>query len=647
MTQIEQLDVPAPGVESAIEGKLRQAWRKERRFVHLRGMSILVLWAAALVAVDFLLDFMLEMPGWARLALLAVNIGSLVWAVKHYWLKGLRGYDPVRVSLEVERLHPDLKSLLVSFVQLRHGGGNADASPALIAALRRQAVEVTRPLNFRRIVSYKDIRRLLVVCVCVVVFFCGISINWPAHLKALFLRLVNPNSTVAYPTRTNIREVYAQVVTGAAADDAANIATAGGNGQGGSGESWARCPCHGDASVRGGQSLQINVLWGGMTPSEEKRKLFRKGSGGAWEPGIPLKQGKDGRFLYRFDGLYDAFDYYVKLGDATSGTYSVRVAPTPHIRKMKVRVAYPRYTCIGPRDFEDLNVDAPQGSVLQWQLDFDMPLAQAQWIKGEVGSAVDAMPQSAPGANALPPTTRQWHQATKPTATTMSSGQLADNQAVLMNLSADGKSATVMVAADESLAYHFNWTDKEHGFEYADDITYRVGVTPDNPPEVELLKPSGDVRATIKKKLDIAFKATDDYGLVNGWFVYRINDGEEKKLPLEKLSGPSADKPALVAERQATWPVKEKIPELNEGDTLTFAIEVSDNYPGKDGPNLSRSRQCRMTIVSQAEYLQWVLEEEKRLVTEINGMQSEEKAASEQVDKIQQPSSAPTTAPGK
>jgi hypothetical protein len=314
---------------------------------------------------------------------------------------------------------------------------------------------------------------------------------------------------------------------------------------------------------------------------------------------------------------------------------------------MKVRVAYPRYTCIGPRDFEDLNVDAPQGSVLQWQLDFDMPLAQAQWIKGEVGSAVDAMPQSAPGANALPPTTRQWHQATKPTATTMSSGQLADNQAVLMNLSADGKSATVMVAADESLAYHFNWTDKEHGFEYADDITYRVGVTPDNPPEVELLKPSGDVRATIKKKLDIAFKATDDYGLVNGWFVYRINDGEEKKLPLEKLSGPSADKPALVAERQATWPVKEKIPELNEGDTLTFAIEVSDNYPGKDGPNLSRSRQCRMTIVSQAEYLQWVLEEEKRLVTEINGMQSEEKAASEQVDKIQQPSSAPTTAPGK
>jgi len=394
--------------------------------------------------------------------------------------------------------------------------------------------------------------------------------------------------------------------------------------------------------VRGGQSLQINVLWGGMTPSEEKRKLFRKGASGQWEPGIPLKQGKDGRFLYRFDGLYDAFDYYVKLGDATSPTYSVQVAPAPHIRKMKVRVAYPQYTQIKPRDFDELNVEAPAGSVLQWQLDFDMPLSGAQWIKGEVGTVEEAMPQSAPASG--PAATKP--AATRPTATTMSSAQVADNQAVVMKLSPDGKSATVTIAAQESLAYHFNWIDKDHGFEYADDITYRVGVTPDNPPEVEMLRPSGDVRATIKKKLDLAFKATDDYGLKDAWFVYRINDGEEKKLPLETLS-PKPDQPVLIAEKQVTWPVKEKIPELNEGDTLTFAIEVSDNYPAKEGPNLSRSRQCRMAIVSQAQYLQWVLEEEKRLVTEINGMQAEEKAASEQVESIQQPTSAPATAPAK
>ena len=53
-----------------------------------------------------------------------------------------------RVALEVEGRHPELESLLVSYVQIGSAQG-VDASPALIRAMERQALEVTGPLDFR------------------------------------------------------------------------------------------------------------------------------------------------------------------------------------------------------------------------------------------------------------------------------------------------------------------------------------------------------------------------------------------------------------------------------------------------------------------------------------------------------------------
>ena len=42
--------------ENLIEDKLRDAWRQEQRFFHLRGMARFLIWLVAMVVVDLVID---------------------------------------------------------------------------------------------------------------------------------------------------------------------------------------------------------------------------------------------------------------------------------------------------------------------------------------------------------------------------------------------------------------------------------------------------------------------------------------------------------------------------------------------------------------------------------------------------------------
>ena len=76
------------------------------------------------------------------------------------------------------------KNLLVSFVQLGQSA-DPDASPALLAALRRQAVQDTAPINFREIVNYRELKKLFAVSAIAVLLFGGYSFNFPEFMNRL------------------------------------------------------------------------------------------------------------------------------------------------------------------------------------------------------------------------------------------------------------------------------------------------------------------------------------------------------------------------------------------------------------------------------------------------------------------------------
>ncbi|SVE59361.1 uncharacterized protein METZ01_LOCUS512215, partial [marine metagenome] len=193
-----------------IEDKLLQAWRQEQRFFHLRGLCRFLIWLVAMVLVDFVVDWQIffrsrwETPG---ILLLGLNGLVLLWVLWREWYRHLEPYDALRVALEVEKKHPELRSVLVSFTQFKDFKvDKTQASPELLEAMRKQAITLTRPLDFREVVDFGQLKRLAIVSLASIAFFLAISVQWEDHMRLLFQRLMGEN--VEYPTETMIQEPF-------------------------------------------------------------------------------------------------------------------------------------------------------------------------------------------------------------------------------------------------------------------------------------------------------------------------------------------------------------------------------------------------------------------------------------------------------
>ena len=327
---------------SAVEAKIRKAWRKERRFFHSRGVCFFLLWALALILLDFLVDWLFLIPGYGRIILLSVNVAALASVMWREWVRHLRRYDPVRTALQVETRHPELQSLLVSFVQISDDpGAAAISSPALIRALQRETIEATRPLDFREIISFRELKRIFLLSLVVIAFFAAISINWSKHLRVLLLRMINPSATTEYPTRTRILAVT------------------------------------GDITAQQGDNVPIEATAGGVVP--KSATLYVRPRDGNWETMV-LMASEDGIYQHRFQEVYQNFRYRFRVGDAASKEYEVRVIPPPRILETRVHLRFPPYTGRREETVDILNLEVPEGTEIEWQLWCDMTLAEAKMV---------------------------------------------------------------------------------------------------------------------------------------------------------------------------------------------------------------------------------------------------------------------------
>ena len=541
---------------ATVERKLRLAWKRERRFHATRGICHLLLWVGALVIVDVLVDWLFLLPGYGRMALVVVNLGTLAIVFYRSWWRHLRRYDPVRIALQVERRHPDLKSILVSYVQFGQGGAaaaHAEAmSPQLVEATRRLAVVATEPIDFREIINWRDVTRVSVFSACVVLCCGAISLNWPEFFSTLFYRLLNPSADAAYPTRTHLDEI-----TGA-------------------------------VTVPQGSPVALQARASGLLPASGT--LMIRPQEGEWER-IIVPQTEGGLYVYRFDQVMRPFTYRVRVGDVTSENYEVQVIPAPHVLRTRVHLKFPDYTRLPEKDADTLHLEVPEGTRVSADLLCDRPLAAAAVIQE--------------GGTPTP-----------------------------MRLDAGGRTASIAWTVTQSFPFRFRWTEREHGFVYEGDVTYFIRVVPDAPPDVEIVSPTEDDKATVEKRLTVRFRAADDYGVAKATLVYSLNGGAEQRRDAGVF-----DRAAV--EDQAVWKLKEALAGLKEGDTLTFAVEVADNRAGEGGANVARSRPLRLDIVSVPEYLRYMLEKRERAYKEIGAMHEDETGASKEVKGIREEVGAP------
>ncbi len=541
---------------SPIEDKLREAWHQERRYIHMRGASRFALWLIALVALSFLIDWGIlsraELHGGVGLLLLLVNFGILTWVLWYEWLRHLKPFNPVIVALEVEERHPDLSSLLVSYVQLeKPRDDQPNVSSELIDAMRGQAISVSRPFNFGEIVDFRQLRNLFIAAIAVVLLAAAMSVQWKEHVGTLIQRLAGVDAR--YPTKTTVERVTDKII------------------------------------VRVGDEANIVATASGIIP--ESGTLFTRPAedeDAKWKA-LPLKRDADGNptFSRTLKDLTSDLAYYVGIGDHKSAVYTLRVIPSPQINETHVDLTYPIYMKRRSLQSDQLNMEVPEGTKITWYLRSDTAVKRFEVKTDREGA-----------------------------------------DPIVVEKDATGKNLTFSTTADEPFKYTFRWVEDESGraFEF-DDVQYGVRVVADTVPEVEMLRPRSNGRATLKKTLKIAARASDDHGLGKAWLVYSHDGDEEKDILIADFDG------ATGKEFTYEWKPADSIEDLKLLSNVTFAIKVSDLYPDEKSHH-RRSATRQMTIVDKPDYLDWYRAELAAQNEEIKRTRSAEKQSSSKVKQI-------------
>ena len=332
------------GYQSTIDDKLKEAWSKEQSFINTRGIFRSLIWIISLIITSFIIDILI----WKGIGdgnshglwLSIINLIVIGIILKKEWLDHRKKYDPVRTALQVESKNPGLSSILITYTELSLDSSKTNTSPEIIEAIKEKANEKTESIDFQEIVSWGQIKKILIVCGSIILLFAGMSIKWNQQVGILFQRLAGVDTN--YPTETNIEKILID-------DQIINI-----------GESF---------KVKSGGSLNIKVITSGVTVSSAQLYSRIKGTEEWNSNPYQMDAMSNDKLNYerRWEDIIEDQEFYVKANDDKSKTFEIQVIKQPSYTYQVERV-FPSYINQKPETLEELNMDAPQGTELKWTI---------------------------------------------------------------------------------------------------------------------------------------------------------------------------------------------------------------------------------------------------------------------------------------
>ena len=332
------------GYQSTIDDKLKEAWSKEQSFINTRGIFRSLIWIISLIITSFIIDILI----WKGIGdgnshglwLSIINLIVIGIILKKEWLDHRKKYDPVRTALQVESKNPGLSSILITYTELSLDSSKTNTSPEIIEAIKEKANEKTESIDFQEIVSWGQIKKILIVCGSIILLFAGMSIKWNQQVGILFQRLAGVDTN--YPTETNIEKILID-------DQIINI-----------GESF---------KVKSGGSLNIKVITSGVTVSSAQLYSRVKGTEEWNSNPYQMDAMSNDKLNYerRWEDITEDQEFYVKANDDKSQPFEIQVIKQPSYTYQVERV-FPSYINQKPETLEELNMDAPQGTELKWTI---------------------------------------------------------------------------------------------------------------------------------------------------------------------------------------------------------------------------------------------------------------------------------------
>jgi hypothetical protein len=251
---------------------------------------------------------------------------------------------------------------------------------------------------------------------------------------------------------------------------------------------------------------------------------------------VPMVRAGD-RYEFKIAALERSFKYRVSAGPAVSRAYSVTALHPSRVQRIELHYDYPSFSGLKPRaEADGGDVYGPAGTRVRLVVHTDKPVATGALAFSE-------------GTPALP---------------------LAR---------VDDRTLESTLTVKDEGAYRVGLVDPD-GLT-SEGIEYFVRVMDDRPPDVHILRPSGDTQITSLEEVPIEVRADDDFGIASLDMVYSVSGGAEKVVPFTSLGGTSL---ARIGSRV----LEAEDLHVKPGDVIAYYARARD-IPRAKQSTLSRS----------------------------------------------------------
>ena len=159
------------------------------------------------------------------------------------------------------------------------------------------------------------------------------------------------------------------------------------------------------------------------------------------------------------------------------------------------------------------------------------------------------------------------------------------------------------LTVSEPTTYRF-LVESPGGAKQVEATGHRVEIEPDKPPEVELHTPGDQIDVSNRKRIEIAYITTDDFGIETIELVWEAG-GNTRRLKL-----PHVEPGRRSAESKYLWDLSEV--DIPAGTRVPYWLEVTDNKT-VDGPNVGKSRRFYLRVYSPRERHEALIDREREI----------------------------------
>ncbi len=271
---------------------------------------------------------------------------------------------------------------------------------------------------------------------------------------------------------------------------------------------------------------------------------------------------EEGIFQYAVRNVREPFTYHFELNDGVGSPHRVEVRVPPVLGELRFVQTYPKHTGLPETVMSPANLKLLEGSKLR--------------IEAKASEALQLAALEIKGAEAALPL--------------KISGKEKSEVVAELNIPGTGW---------KSLSIHLVGAS---GNASVNDPVYRVDLTTDHPPSVQLMQPKKENLTVVAgARVPFVFKVSDDFGLTRVALVYKVmrpglggvpEGAEMGAIPITFAAGEKS------FSRTIDWDLARLVPAVTSGCAIHCWIESEDNNPAKNAIT-ARSSERVITLVSE------------------------------------------------